>query len=297
MPDTQVQTPSLIESDLATHQSTHPIPISLPRFVGAIACASPTATLPWDLPERRKKFRTARLDIDKNVTLQVAYTPKQKYMAAEILRAEYRKLGYDTSFIDKPINTDDKRRLTLLAKQGTRVSGTCSLMLDRLGLQLGADQNHEAYLNVLRQEGNCLIELSRLAVATELDDSAGRVALAALFSYIALCTNYFLDYRPYLIIEVNPRHTNYWKNLGFDVLVEESWCERVNQPSVLIGCDWPNFWNLIKSEWQQQLSGRHASNLIPKAVRRLVRNFLPWEDIEGIKRRMTIFNIRASHIK
>ena len=297
MPDTQLQTPSLIESDLATHQSTHPIPISLPRFVGAIACASPTATLPWDLPERRKKFRTARLDIDKNVTLQVAYTPKQKYMAAEILRAEYRKLGYDTSFIDKPINTDDKRRLTLLVKEGVRVSGTCSLMLDRPGLRLGTDQNHEAYLNVLRQEGKCLIEVCRLAVASELADSTSRIALAALIGHTFLCANYFLDYRPYLVIEVNPRHTNYWKNLGFDVLVEESWCERVNQPSVLIGCDWPNFWNLIKSEWQQQLSGRHASNLIPKAVRRLVRNFLPWEDIEGIKRRMTIFNIRASHIK
>jgi hypothetical protein len=162
-------------------------------------------------------------------------------------------------------------------------------MLDRLGLQLGADQNHEAYLNVLRQEGNCLIELSRLAVATELDDSAGRVALAALFSYIALCTNYFLDYQSYLIIEVNPRHTNYWKNLGFDVLVEESWCERVNQPSVLIGCDWPNFWNLIKSEWQQQFRGSHPNNLIPKAIRRFLRNFIPWEDVEGINRRMTIF--------
>jgi hypothetical protein len=265
------------------------MPKSLPRFVGAIACASPTATLPLNLSERRKKFRTARLDIDENVTLQVADTQNLKQLAAELLRAEYRKLGYDTSFLDNPTNTPDGRRLTLLAKQGTRVSGTCSLMLDRLGLQLGADQNHEAYLNVLRQEGNCLIELSRLAVATELDDSAGRVALAALFSYIALCTNYFLDYRPYLIIEVNPRHTNYWKNLGFDVLVEESWCERVNQPSVLIGCDWPNFWNLIKSEWQQQFRGSHPNNLIPKAIRRFLRNFIPWEDVEGINRRMTIF--------
>jgi len=289
MPDTPLQTPSLIESDLANLPPTNQMPKSLPRFVGAIACASPTATLPLNLSERRKKFRTARLDIDENVTLQVADTPNLKQLAAELLRAEYRKLGYDTSFLDNPTNTTDGRRLTLLAKQGTRVSGTCSLMLDRLGLQLGADQNHEAYLNVLRQEGNCLIELSRLAVATELDDSAGRVALAALFSYIALCTNYFLDYRPYLIIEVNPRHTNYWKNLGFDVLVEESWCERVNQPSVLIGCDWPNFWNLIKSEWQQQFRGSHPNNLIPKAIRRFVRNFIPWEDVEGINRRMTIF--------
>lgn len=117
MPDTQVQTPSLIESDLATHQSTHPIPISLPRLWGdSLRQSDCHATV--GSSRATKKFRTARLDIDKNVTLQVAYTPKQKYMAAEILRAEYRKLGYDTSFIDKPINTDDKRRLTLLVKEG-----------------------------------------------------------------------------------------------------------------------------------------------------------------------------------
>jgi hypothetical protein len=289
MPDTPVLTPSLVKSDLATLPSTNQMPKSLPRFVGAIACASPTATLPSNLSERRKKFRTARLDIDENVTLQVADTPKLKYMAAELLRVEYRKLGYDTSFIDNPTNTADGRRLTLLAKEGARVSGTCSLMLDRPGLQLGTDQNHEAYLNVLRQEGKCLIEVGRLAVASELAESTSRIALAALIGHTFLCANYFLDYRPYLIIEVNPRHTNYWKNLGFEVLIEESWCERVNQPSVLIGCDWPKLWTLIKVEWQQQLRGSHTSNLIPKAVRRLVRNFIPWEDVEGINHRMTIF--------
>jgi hypothetical protein len=293
MPDTQVQTPSLIESDLATHQSTHPIPISLPRFVGTIACASPTATLPLNLPERRKKFRSARLDIDESVTLQVADTPKLKQLAEELLRAEYRKLGYDTSFIDNPTNIADGRRLTLLAKDGARISGTCSVMLDIPGLRLGADQSHEDYLNGLRQEGKCLIELCRLAVASELGDSTSRITLSALIGHAFLCANYFLDYRPYLVSEVNPRHTNYWKNLGFEVLVEKSWCERVNQPSVLIGCDWPTLWKLIKVEWQQQLRGSHASNLTPKAVRRFVRNFLPWEDVEGINRRMTIFQNKS----
>jgi hypothetical protein len=289
MPDTPTKTPSLTESDLATLPSTHPMPTSLPRFVGAIACASPTATLPSNLSERRKKFRTARLDIDENVTLQVADNPKLKQLAAELLRNEYKKLGFDTSFIDNSIDTADDRLLTLVAKEGARVSGTCSLMLDQPSLSLGADQNHEAYLNVLRQEGKCLIETCRLAVASELADSTSRVVLAALIAHTYLCANYFQGYRPYLISEVNPRHTNYWKSLGYDVLVEESWCERVNQPSVLIGCDWPEIWKLIKVEWQQQLRGSHPNNLIPKAIRRFVRNFIPWEDMEGINRRMSIF--------
>jgi hypothetical protein len=289
MPDTSIQTPSLINSELAARPSTILMPTSLPRFEGVISCASPAATLPLNLPERRNKFRKARLDLDENVTLQVADTPKLKQLAAELLRNEYKKLGFDTSFIENPKNAFDGRLLTLLVKEAVGVSGTCSLMLDRPGLRLGADQNHEAHLNVLRQEGKCLIEICRLAVASELADSNSRVVLAALIAHTYLCANYFLDYRPYLIGEVNPRHTNYWKNLGFDVLVEESWCERVNQPSVLIGCDWPKRWKLIKVEWQQQFRGSHPNNLIPKAIRRFVRNFIPWEDVEGINRRMTIF--------
>jgi len=288
MPDAPVLTPPLVKSNLATLPSINKMPTSLPRFVGVIAWASTTSKLPSNLPERRKKFRTARLDIDESITLQVADTPKLKYMAAELLRAEYRKLGYDTSFIDKPTNKANRRRLTLLAKEGPKVSGTISLLLDRPSLHLGTDRNHEAYLNVLRQEGKCLIEVCRLAVTSELADSTNRIVLAALIGHGFLCVNFFLDYQPYLVLEVNPRHTNFWKNLGFEVLVEESWCERVNQPSVLIGCDWPNFWNLIKAEWQQQHRGSHASNEIPRAIRRLIRNFIPWEDVEGINHRMTI---------
>jgi len=231
MPDTLLQTPSLLKPDLSTRQSLSPMPASLPRFVGVISCASPTAARPLHLPERRKKFRNRRLDIVENVTVQIADTPKLQREATDLLRIRYRSLGFDTAFIDNSTNALNSRLLTLLAMKGGRASGTCSLMLDRPGLGLSSDQNHKNYANVLRREGKCLIELSGLTVSSELTDSSGRVVLAALFSLIALCASYFLDYRPYLVIEVNPRHTSYWKNLGFVVLVENSWCERVNQPS------------------------------------------------------------------
>jgi hypothetical protein len=289
MPDTPIQTPSLINSDLATRQSTILMPTSLPRFEGVISCASPAATPPLNLPERRKKFRKVRLDIPENVTIQIADTPKLKQEAAELLRAEYKKIGYDTSFIDNQTNEGDARLLKLLVTKSGRASGTCSLMLDRPGLPLSADKSHKDCLNVLRQESKCLIELSRLTVASELNDSAGRVSLAALFSYIALCTNNFLDYRPFLVIEVAHRYVDYWKNLGFEVLVENSWCERVNIYVALLVCDWHQLWRFIKIEWQQPFRGSNPSNLLPIPVRRFVRHFIPWEDVEGINRRMTNF--------
>ncbi len=288
MPDTPLQTPSLAKPDLETRRSTNLMPTSLPRFEGVISCASPTATLPLNLPERRKKFRKARLDIRENVTIQIANTPKLKYEAAELLRGKFEIRGYETAFISNPKEISDTRLLTLLVMKGARTSGTCSLLLDLPNLRLSGDKNHEDCLNDLRQEGKCLIEICRLATRSELTDNTGRVTLAALFSYIALCANYFLDCKPFLITEVNPRHTNYWKNLGFEVLVENSWCDRVNTRSALLGCDSSRLWQLIRIEWQQPVRGSHPSNLLPIAVRRFVRHFMPWEDIEGINRRMTI---------
>ncbi len=271
------------------------MPTSLPRFVGVISCASPTATRPLNLPERRKKFRKVRLDIHENVTNKVADTPELKHEAAELLRRKFEKRGFDTAFISNTEQIREAYLLTLLAMKGGRASGTYSLFLDHPDLRLSADQNHDDCLNYLRQEGKCLIEICRLAVASEFTDSTGRVILAALFSHITLSANYFLDYKPFLIIEVAPRHVDYWKSLGFEVLVEKSWCERVNTRSALLGCDWPRLWQLIKLEWQKLFGGSHSSNQLPVAIRRSVCHFIQWEDVEGIKGRMTFF--QHNHIE
>ena len=221
MPDTPLQTLSLDESDLATLQPTNQIPTSLPRFDGIISCASPTTTLPTHLSERRKKFRKARLDIHENVTVQIANTPELKHAANEILRSKYETQGYDTAFINDPKRLGNTRLLILLAMKGAQASGTCSLLLDHPNGSLGADHLHLNYLNDLRRQGRCLIEIGQLAIESEPTNSTGRITLAALFSYIALCANYFWDHKPFIVMEVAHRHVDYWKSLGFAVLVEK----------------------------------------------------------------------------
>jgi len=289
MPDTPVLPPSLSHSDFATLTSANQMPTSLPRFVGVIACASPTATLPLNLPERRKKFRKARLDIQENVTIQIANTPELKHAANEILRSKYEIQGYDTAFINDPKRLGNTRLLTLLAMKGTRTSGTCSLLLDHPNGSLSADHLHFNHLNELRRQGRCLIEIGQLAIESDPTNSTGRITLAALFSYIVLCANYFWDYKPFIVMEVAHRHVDYWKSLGFSALVEKTWCERVNIPCALIGLDWISGWLLLKNEWQNSLKGSQDSNLFFIAIRRFARHFIPWEDIEGIMHRMTVF--------
>ena len=288
MPDTPLQTLSLDESDLATLQPTNQIPTSLPRFDGIISCASPTTTLPTHLSERRKKFRKARLDIHENVTVHIANTPELKHAANEILRSKYETQGYDTAFINDPKRLGNTRLLILLAMKGAQASGTCSLLLDHPNGSLGADHLHLNYLNDLRRQGRCLIEIGQLAIESEPTNSTGRITLAALFSYIALCANYFQNYKSFLVIEVAPHHVDFWTDIGFVVLKDTTWCDRVNTASALLGCDWVRLWQLIKIEWQNPVRGTHHSNLTPIAIRRFVRHFVPWEDIEGIMHRMTV---------
>jgi hypothetical protein len=62
----------------------------------------------------------------------------------------------------------------------------------------------------------------------------------------------------------------------------------VNTASALLGCDWVRLWQFIKIEWQNPVRGSHHSNLTPIAIRRFVRHFMPWEDVEGIMHRMTV---------
>jgi hypothetical protein len=289
MPDTPLQTSFLDELDLATLHSTNQIPTSLPRFEGIVSCASPTATPQLNLPERRKKFRKARLDLNENVTVQIADTPELTHAANEILRSMYETQGYDTAFISDPKKLGDTHHLTLLAMRGAQAVGTCSLLLDHPNGRLSADRLHLNYLNELRRQGKCLIEIGQLAAASESTNSTGRITLAALFSYIALCANYLWDYKPFIVMEIAHRHVDYWKSLGFAVLVEKTWCERVNIPCALISLDWVSGLQLLKNEWQNVFRGSHDSNQVPIAIRRFTRHFIPWEDAEGILHRMTAY--------
>jgi len=288
MPDTPLQISFLDESDLATLQPTNQIPTSLPRFEGIISCASPTSKRPLNLAERRKKFRKARLDLDANVTIQVTNTKKLTEEANNLLRSQYEARGYDTAFIGDKNTISETRLLTLLVKKGTRPSGTCSLLLDLPDHRLRADFGHLDCLNDLRRQGKYLIEICQLAAA-EITNRTDRISLAALFSYIALCANYFQNYKSFLVIEVAPHHVDFWTDIGFVVLKDTTWCDRVNTASALLGCDCLRLWQLIKNEWQNPASENRNSNSTPIAIRRFVRHFMPWEDVEGIMHRLTVF--------
>ena len=288
MPDTPTPAQYFVKPGLTTLQSTNIRPNPLLRWQGVISCVSPISSRSLELPERRKKFRKARLDLDENVTIQIADTQKLKQEVKNLLRSQYKARGYDTTFIGKEDTASETRLLTLLVKKGMRASGTCSLLLDLPGHHLRADLGHSDCLNDLRKQGKYLIEIVQLAATSEITNGTDRISLAALFSYIALCLNSFLDYRPFLVVEVATRHIDYWSSLGFVVLKDATWCDRVNTASALLGCDWVRLWQFIKIEWQNPVRGSHHSNLTPIAIRRFVRHFMPWEDVEGIMHRMTV---------
>ena len=85
-----------------------------------------------------------------------------------------------------------------------------------------------------------------------------------------------------------PRHVDVWTDMGFVVLKDTTWCDRVYTACALLGCDCLRLWQLIKNEWQNPARGNCSSNPTPIAIRRFVRHFMPWEDVEGIMHRMTV---------
>ena len=161
--------------------------------------------------------------------------------------------------------------------------------MDLPGHHLRADLGLLDCLDDLRKQGKYLIEIVQLAAASEITNATDPISLAASFSYIALCLNSFLDYKPFLVVEVATRHIDYWISLGFVILKDTTWCDRVNTASALLGCDCLRLWQLIKNEWQNPASENRNSNSTPIAIRRFVRHFMPWEDVEGIMHRLTVF--------
>ena len=111
MPDTPLQTPSLDESDLATLQPSNQILTSLPRFVGAIACASPTATLSFTTrTDQRQEAAAVRLKLGKIVdtdTDRVVWVGRVGFGPAPVSRALRLPL-------EKLIITGDSRKQTIL---------------------------------------------------------------------------------------------------------------------------------------------------------------------------------------
>lgn len=164
------------------------------------------------------------------IQVAVARNGKDVEEAVGLVRERYQWRGYSAEHV-KPAKPDPARRgFTLVARDGESTVGTLTLGFDGpKGLMI--DEGYPAEIQRARLEGRRVCELTRLALAEQIDT---KVVLSSLFG-VAYALGRALHDVTDVFIEVNPRHVVFYRRvLGFVVAAGERFCERVNAPSVLL---------------------------------------------------------------
>jgi len=165
-----------------------------------------------------------------DVHVAAAESSAELEAAHELVRERYRWRGYDIDAGDIHAAADARREITFLAANRDVALGTLTLRLDGpRGLR--AEGTHSHLVQGVRAAGKRVCELTRLAVA---DGAISRPVLAALFN-LAFAAADALHGVTDVFIEVNPRHVAFYSRiLGFVAVTGETFCERVQAPSVLL---------------------------------------------------------------
>lgn len=189
---------------------------------------------PHKLRELSLAHREGRSDV-KNLAaeqqkfkIRLATSEDRADSASLLIQKMYSWRGYQAAGIQS-----DPNRVTLLAFDHDVIVGTLTLGLDSpVGLLV--DELYKPEVDALRAQGRRVCELTKLAI----DESVrSKQVLAALF-HIAYIYGHNIHHGTDFVIEVNPRHTLFYKKmLGFEDYGQERHCERVNAPAALLRLD------------------------------------------------------------
>ncbi len=195
---------------------------------------------PAEASERQFKIRAAR-------------TPGQRRSASTLINLRYAWRGYAT----KPLPQDPAPgRITLVAAEEDETIGTMTVGFDGPdGLMV--EELFPSEVHSLRAGGHRVCEFTKLAIDGA---SQSKRVLATLF-HVAYLYAYRVMGFDCLLIEVNPRHVNYYSRiLGFTVLASSRMNMRVNAPAVLMCLDFAHTEEQIaRFGGQPQLSATERS--------------------------------------
>ena len=193
-----------------------------------------------DVAERLFKIRAAR-------------TPGQRRSASTLINLRYAWRGYAT----KPLPQDPAPgRITLVAADEEETIGTMTVGFDGPdGLMV--EELFPGEVHSLRAAGHRVCEFTKLAIDGA---SQSKRVLATLFHVAYLYAYRVMDF-DCLLIEVNPRHVNYYSRiLGFTTLASSRLNLRVNAPAVLMCLDFAHTEEQInRFGGQPQLSATERS--------------------------------------
>ena len=219
------------------------------------------------------------------------HTPSFKIRAADssgtrssasiLIDKMYAKRGYLTSALS-PDQTPN--RLTLVASDYYNTIGTLTVGFDAENGLLVDDLFPEE-VRKLRDVGQTVCEFTKLAMDNVVQSKR---VLAALFN-VAYLYAHKIKGADILLIEVNPRHVRYYRNmLGFKVIGPKRLNTRVNAPAVLLSLDLA-----YVNDQVNEFGGRPE---LAATNRSIYPHFFSRREESGIISRLSCADVGTSHI-
>jgi len=186
---------------------------------------------------RSRKHRDAKTADNSLFEVAVAKSTEQLTAADNLIRTRYAWRGYkvESSEGAEPAGkqSDLSQNVTFFAMDQGTVVGTITLRLDGPD-GLRADATHGPVIGYARAKGRRLGELTRLALAARVDSRRVLSSLFGLVYSVGRWEHQVAD----VFVEVNPRHVAFYvRALGFAVVGDAKFCERVCAPSILLYAD------------------------------------------------------------
>lgn len=154
----------------------------------------------------------------------------QRSSANILIKRRYAWRGYESGLLPE---AQSMNRLTLSATSEGSIIGTMTIGFDGPN-GIFVEDLFGPEVDEMRQVGQRLCEFTKLAV----DSKRGSKRVLASLFHVAYIIAHRLRGYDTLLVEVNPRHVNYYRRmLGFRVLTDERLNQRVNAPAVLLALD------------------------------------------------------------
>lgn len=201
-------------------------------------------------------------------TIKIANTLEEREKVFRLAYQVYREKGYinenSNEWLHKPYDADPETVVFIVQDQLKNIVGSITLVFDD-SRRLPADGIYKEELDGLRRRGKKITEISRLVISPDYRNS--KKILILLFNYLAIYAYHVKRYDD-LIIEVNPRHKEYYKSiLCFEEFGSEKPCPHVqNAPAVLL--------NLPLKRYQEEAHRCHQILSTEKKERTLYPYFL-----------------------
>lgn len=229
-----------------------------------------SSTINCMMASYQKGTNLVEKSIKPEFSIKIANTLEEREAAYRLSYQVYLDKGYirenDEKCLIQKYDASNETAIFIIQDKQKNIAATATLVFDGAS-KIPAENIYASELKKLRDSGNTLVEVSRLVVNPENRNS--KEIMVLLFNYLLIYSQHIKGINS-AIIQVNPRHKQYYKSLlNFIEIGAEKACPQVqNAPAVLLHLPLTIYQAAIKSV---------ESNNTGKKDRSLYQHFLRTE--------------------